>query len=934
MDQKIDIATDTRATLDLVKEKLGKSYHDFEFLLTCLKEVLIENGEKELALLIPWVNPANAINPENFSEKQIQLYSIAFQLLNMCEENGAVQARRRTENEKSMSSVNGLWAQNLLMLKNKGVSETDISQILGDIRVEPVLTAHPTEAKRATVLEHHRALYLLVVKRENNMWTDIEQNEIKREIQLELYRLWKTGEIFLEKPDVGTELKNLLHYLTNVFPEVISIHDRRLAQAWQSVGFDVNLLKEANAYPKIKFGDWVGGDRDGHPFVTDVVTKETLNTLRINSFVIIKRTLAGLIKNLSFSCSISECDSELRNRLVEIQDEFDKKGTDAVARNKGEIFRQFINLIILKLPIDIEREHITKIDEQQNDYVYASELLNDLNILQQSLVKYGAKSIAYSDVNEAIRIVQTFGFHLAVLDIRQNSAFHDKAIDQLLQTAGLEETKFSDWSEEKRVSFLNKELQSNRPFTHPNMLLDAEAEAVTNCYKVVSDHIQKYGVFGVGSLIVSMTRSLSDLLVVYILAREAGLTIQTPEGIVCVLPVVPLFETIEDLQQSPEILTAFLAHPFTKRSLDYQKLIKIEKQPIQQVMIGYSDSNKDGGILASVWNLYEAQTKLSEIGANLGFKIRFFHGKGGTISRGAGPTNWFIRTLPHSSINGDMRLTEQGETIAQKYANKMNATNNIELLTAGTAAYTILHKHTPNIVYPHTETLQYMAKESRKIYLELINNPLFIGFFSQATPIDAIEGSRIGSRPSRRTGTRTLKDLRAIPWVFSWSQSRYNITSWYGVGSTLEKISKEHPEKFEILKSAIKTDPVITYIFTNVDTSLAATDESIMKAYADLVEDEETKTTISNLLLNELTKTRSMLTQLFPTPFNKRRSQHFYSNMIRAEVMDLLHKNQISRLKKWRKLKTTNAEPAEIEKELLSLLITINAIASAMRNTG
>ena len=532
-------------TLILIKEKLGKPYRDFEFLLECLREVMIENGEGDLAKHIPWINKIEELEPEEFGEKHIQLYSIAFQLLNMCEENGAVQARRRRENEKSMASVNGLWAQNLQMLKDKGISEKDIAEHLSDIRVEPVLTAHPTEAKRATVLEHHRALYLLLVKRENSMWTDIEQTDIKRETKLELYRLWKTGEIFLEKPDVSTELRNVLHYLTNVFPDVISNHDRRLAQAWESVGFDCDLLKSADSFPKISFGDWVGGDRDGHPFVTDAVTFETLETLRLNAFVLIKRSLINLLKNLSFTYSLTEADDSLRRRIDEISHQFGERGEIAVKRNKGEVFRQFVNLLLLKLPIDIERDHVTHINEEKYDYVYASELISDLHILQNSLIKFGAESIAYSDINEAIRIVQTFGFHLASLDIRQNSAFHDKGISQLMKAGGMVDTNFDEWSEEQRIEFLNKELESNRPFTHPKMKLEAEADAISKCYQVVSDHIEKYGVFGVGSLIVSMTRSLSDLLSVYLLAREAGLTIQTPNGIVCKLPVVPLFETIE-----------------------------------------------------------------------------------------------------------------------------------------------------------------------------------------------------------------------------------------------------------------------------------------------------------------------------------------------------------------------------------------------------
>lgn len=921
-------------TLELVKEKLGKPYRDLEFLLECMREVLLDTGEDELAAVIPWINKIENIDQDKFSEKHLQLYSICFQLLNMCEENGAVQARRRRENEKSMASVSGLWAYNLQMLKDRGLNEQQIVDHLAEIRVEPVLTAHPTEAKRATVLEHHRNLYLLIVKKENQMWTEQEQEDIKREIKLELYRLWKTGEIFLEKPDVTTELRNITHYLTNVFPEVISIHDRRFLNAWKSVGYDPKYVNDCDTWPRINFGDWVGGDRDGHPFVTDTVTKQTLQTLRLQAFVIIKRNLINLVKNLSFACHIAELDEDIQHRIEDICEQFGEKAQSAIQRNKGEAFRQFLNLIMLKLPIDTQREHITHILEEPNDYRYAHELLGDLKLLQKSLIKYGAEFIAYNDLNESIRLVQTFGFHTAVLDIRQNSAFHDKAVSQLMQVSGIKKSNFADWTEEDRMAFLNKELESSRPFTHPNMKLASEAEAVTTCYRVVSEYIDKYGVYGIGSLIVSMTRSVSDLLSVYILAREAGLTVNTPEGLACVLPVVPLFETIEDLQASHAILKSFLEHPITRRSLEYQRQLKGEKYMVQQVMVGYSDSNKDGGILASVWNLYETQQKLTEIGKNFGIKIRFFHGKGGTISRGAGPTHWFIRTLPHSSIHGDLRLTEQGETIAQKYANKMNATYNIELLCAGTAGQTILHKYSENKPYPYAHILSWMAEQSRASYLELINNPHFIVFFGEATPIDAIESSRIGSRPSRRTGTRTLKDLRAIPWVFSWSQSRYNITSWYGVGCTLEKLKNEHPEKYHELKMAIKSDSLITYIFTNVETSLAATDENIMEAYAGLCETMESKEVILNMIMSELKKTRDMIEQLFDTPFNIRRSGHFYSNMLRAKAMDQLHLNQVYRLKKWRKLKALKDQTPETEKVMLSLLMTINAIASAARNTG
>jgi len=813
------------SVLKQVQEKLGKPYIDLEFMLECLRESLIENGEAELAKFIPWINENKELDPSALTDKHIQLYSLVFQLVNMVEVNGAVQNRRKLEDQHSLTSVNGLWAKNLQALVDAGLSDREIAELLPDIKVEPVLTAHPTEAKRSTVLEHHRSLYLMIVKRENQMYTTKEQNEIRRDIKLALYRLWKTGEIFMEKPDVSSELRNVLHYLTNVFPEVLPVMDRRLYLAWEEAGMDTKYITSFSNYPKLSFGSWVGGDRDGHPFVTDVVTKETLNTLRLNAFVIIRRELLKMVRNLSFSFDYEDADRKMRERISEMINELGSDGQKAFMRNRGEVFRQMINLIITKLPLDIKREHATALDEHQGSYIYVEELKEDLIILQDSLVRYGAVTIAQFDLNQMIRFVDTFGFHLAHLDIRQNSQFHELAVAQLMKAASLDGEWYLKASEKQRINFINKELESNRPFSHPDMDLDENAKAVTACYNVLADHIGKYGSQGIGSLIVSMTRSLSDLLTVYLLAREAGLTKQTEYGLVCVLPVVPLLETIEDLNNGPEILRSFLRHPYTIRSLKYLKKQRNQKDLIQQVMVGYSDSNKDGGILASQWGLYQAQSELASVGEEEGVKIRFFHGKGGSISRGAGPTHWFIKALPPNSVNGDIRLTEQGETIAQKYANKINASYNLELLQAGTTTATILNNINKHKTYAFSDLMTRLSQESKSHYTDLIQHQHFLQFFSEATPIDAIESSKIGSRPSRRTGKRSLEDLRAIPWVFSWSQSRFNMTSWYGIGSTFLNLMEKKPEEFDRFKKGVVYDSFIRYVLTNVDTSLAATDE-------------------------------------------------------------------------------------------------------------
>lgn len=921
--------------LTITQEKLGRPYRDLEFLLNCLKEVLIECGEGNLAEFIPWINEKPAqLKPENFTEKHVQLFSIAFHLLNMVEENGAVQNRRRQENEHSLSSVNGLWGKNLKMIKEKGISEKDIVEMLPDIQIEPVLTAHPTEAKRDIVLQHHRALYLLLVKRENSMYTEIEQKEIRQEIKLELDRLWRTGEIYLEKPDVRQELRNIVHYLTTVFPEVIPIIDRRFALAWEQLGFNPNSVLTYDKLPKISFGNWVGGDRDGHPFVTASVTKETLETLRLNALAVVRNHLGELEKNLSFGCYITQANKTFQKRLTELGEELSLTSEFSQHGNDREAFRLYVTLLLIKLPVEIERDYAVAIKDLPTSYKSPSELIDDLVILRDALVDFGAKAIAYTDVKNTIRIVQTFGFHLAHIDIRQNSKFHDNALSQLMDAALMDGSKFLTLNEEERVAFINKELKSPRPFTQINATLGNEAEAVTACLRVVSDHIDKYGTEAISALIVSMTRSLSDLLLVYLLCREAGLITQTEEGLVCKLPVVPLFETIDDLDNSPGIMQAFLSHPFTKRSLEYHQSLKNEKDKVQMIMIGYSDSNKDGGILASQWNLSKAQTKLAELGKKNKVRIKFFHGKGGSISRGAGPTHWFLRTLPHSTLNGDLRLTEQGETIAQKYANKINAAYNLESLVAGTAGTTILDKFTSKTKDKFEESLEFLADGSQKYYQDLINNKNFISFFSQATPIDVIENSKIGSRPSRRTGKRSLADLRAIPWVFSWSQSRFNITSWYGVGSVLEDFQKAKPEEFARLQQQAQSDTLARYVFTNVDTSLAATDESIFLKYAELVEDEDIKNEILGKIHSEFEKTKHMLTLIFEKPFEQRRVYHYYSNVLRASALDELHFTQIALLKKWRKAKEKNPESEEAQSLLLQLLLTVNGIASALRITG
>ncbi|HAH22678.1 MAG TPA: phosphoenolpyruvate carboxylase [Prolixibacteraceae bacterium] len=912
-------------------QAIGKPYADLHFLLDCLAEVLEANNEKELIASIPWINPKVMPPVPQLEQKTIHLYSICFQLLNLCEVNWAVQSRRNKQQNQGPESVNGSWSHTFWELKEAGISQEEIVAALSQLEIEPVLTAHPTEAKRTVVLKYYRELYLQLVMLENPVYTTLEREQIRSGIKELLTRLWFIDDIYLQKPQVETELENVLHYLTKVFPDVFELHDKTLVQAWHEAGFSPETLQNYRSMPKISLGSWVGGDRDGHPLVTADITKYTLERLRAEALNLLSHRLQVLADSLSIYTSATTCILEFQQAksILEQQIQGISKNMQFVSASQ-EPFRQFVILLIEKLPV--KRSFSGSIHLSKNEFSYSDsgQLLGDLEILLRALSSWGAPMLATNEVNKALRYVQNFGFHLAHLDVRQNSEFYYKAFCGLLEDLDSADAPFHS---ENRLDkqFLLQELNHYRPFTLSYTGGVAETGQALGYLGVVSQHIKQYGPKALGSMIVSMTKKVDDLFIFYLLAREAGLYVKTDAGPACQLPVVPLFETIDDLHNAPSILDEFLALPVTQNTLRLQALRKGYSHPVAEVMIGYSDSNKDGGILSSLWHLYEAQHELANIGRKHGVDIRFFHGKGGSISRGAGPIHWFLKSLPPHSLCGKLRLTEQGETIERKYANKVNAAFNLELLTSGTLRNTLLntHKHDPELF----ELVGFMAHESFTTYNALTRHPSFIRFFEQATPIDVIETSKIGSRPSRRTNQRTLNDLRAIPWVFSWTQSRVNITSWYGVGSTLQLLKEQYPEKYALLRSLLSSHPLLRYILTSVDSGLAATDPEVIELYASLVNDQQVKNDILPLILTEYQLTKTLLNELLEIPFEERRKNHFYSTRLRAVALDLMHKVQVQTLRQWRNDKDTQY-PEHANEQNIILLKTINAIANALGSTG
>jgi phosphoenolpyruvate carboxylase len=794
------------------------------------------------------------------------------------------------------------------------------------MRVEPVLTAHPTEAKRATVLEIHREIYKLLVRRENNMWTAAEQRAIREEIKVALERLWRTGEIYHQKPDVQSELRNINYFLSKVFPDAVVSMDLRLRQAWEEAGLDPARVEHPDSLPQIVLGTWVGGDRDGHPLVTAEVTARALNLFRSTAIAICNERLETLGQRLSLGDHLQSPPPVFIRQVEKHAAAHGEAGEAALKRNIGETWRQYVNLVRLRLPNTVGElgpgQHRTP-----------EGVIADLLFLRETLIEVGAGRIARAELDPLLRFLRTFGFHMAVLDIRQNSAFHDKAIGQLLAATGQDDANFAQWDESRRLGFLDSELRSTRPFLREQASIGPEADAAVACHRALVTHIDQYGSAGLGSLIVSMTRSVSDLLSVYLLAREAGLTAGGSDDAYCLLPVVPLFETIGDLERSTGIMDAFLSHPMTQRTLKARRDAGLTDGLTQQVMIGYSDSNKDGGILASLWNLYRAQQNLAAVGEKHGVRIVFFHGRGGTISRGAGPTHRFIDALPQGSIQGEMRVTEQGESITQKYANHITAVNNLELLTAGVTQNTFLHDVAVRSEAAQAKVMDRLAEFSREAYQELIRTPRFIEFFRQATPIDVIEASRIGSRPSRRTGAASLEDLRAIPWVFAWSQARFYLSGWYGVGSALARLKEEDPKGFEVIRKNYDDWPPLRYMLKNASTSVLASNRSMMKLYGGLVTDKKLRSLFLNRILAEHNLARKMLDELSGSKLSEGRPRLRKVIALRESAIDLLHEQQVALLKDWRK-KVADGDRKEADALLPQMLLSLNAIAAGLQATG
>ena len=924
MSNKPSLATNQKirvANRDYRKEGFEELENRLGTLMDMLADVLPE--EAKLADSIPWRGyeiKDHSNDPEE-AATVAQLQAVCFEILNMVEERTALKIRQRRRCDLGFESEQGLWGRIFHDLKAQGFVENDVLETLSKVSVTPVLTAHPTEAKRPTVRERHLALYKDLVHWDRYRKDPASLEKVMDSIQISLETLWHTGEIHASRPSITDELRNVIYYLREVFPYALRELDVSLESSWKSAGWEVEKLRGSVAYPQLRLGTWVGGDRDGHPLVTAEVTANTLRRLRKHAMRMHERELRAAATVLTISPDIDEVPVRLTERINALRDELGNRADYPYAVNLNEPWRCLCYLM---------REKLDPLD----GYSDIAEYIEDLNLLENTLMEIGANRSAHGVIFPLKRLAQVFGFHLATLDIRQNSPFHDKAAVQMFRAVGIAEADgFSDWPEDKRIEFLLNELRNDRPWRKWQPEPDTEIGKVMDCYTSLRRHTRSYGLDGLGPYVVSMTRQVSDMLLVHLFAREGGMADWKDGMWISRQQVCPLFETGDDLDRAGKVVSRYL-------SIDPgQHFLRVvaSGECCMPVMVGYSDSNKDSGLLSGQWLLQKAQSEITTACHEAGAECEFFHGRGGTISRGAGPVQWFLRSLPEGSVTGAVRVTEQGEVIPRKYAHHANAAYNLELLLAGVTGVITENKGkhgTSSLGDPkYQEIMHWLSTESRKGYRSLLDKEGFIEFYRQATPIDALEHGCFGSRPSRRTGTASLDDLRAIPWVFSWTQARYYMPGWFGVGTALAKLHVENPADFQLLSTFIHEEPFLRYLLTNVETNLVSADLDLMNAYAGLVEDQALKDDFQNLIVAEFSRTGEMIDLIFGSTFAERRPRMLRTLEMRERPLRILHHQQVALLKEWRAAQKKGDE--KTTNELLNALqFSVNAVASGLRTTG
>jgi phosphoenolpyruvate carboxylase len=855
----------------------------------------------------------------------IRAFTYFSHLANLAEDRHHI--RRRAIHERRGDVQDGSLDAAFARLRASGHTTKGIAKMLKSAFISPVLTAHPTEVQRKSILDAERAIAGILLARDATDLGVRDKSLLELQLRARVTQLWQTRLLRYTKLQVADEIENALSYFEATFL-------KEIPRLYEDVEERVGKIDEAF----FRMGNWIGGDRDGNPNVTAATLDLALRRQSETALRHHLREVHFLGAELSTSLMLVGVTPEMQ-ALAD-------RSPDVSEHRKDEPYRRALIGIYARLAATLQeltgREAARHAAAPQNPYLSSDEFLADLRTIEASLNATNGAHLVGMRLSALIRAVQVFGFHLATIDLRQSSDKHEEVVSELLTTARIE-ANYSSLSEEAKRALLINLLNDARSLRVVNANYSDHSRSELAIFEAAKHARQRYGSHAIIHYIISHTESVSDLLEVLLLQKETGLMRGIlAEDATAELIVVPLFETIADLQSAAPIMQEFYALPgiaaMVKRSGQEGALAD---SPEQDIMLGYSDSNKDGGIFTSNWELYRAEMALVELfdklKASHGITLRMFHGRGGTVGRGGGPSYQAILAQPPGTVRGQIRVTEQGEVIASKYANPDIGRRNLETLVAATLEATLL---TPTKAAPSSfvDTAQALSELSMQAYRALVyETPGFTDYFFAATPLREIAGLNIGSRPASRKATQRIEDLRAIPWGFSWGQCRATLPGWYGFGSAVEqfldeKAASHAQDQRKLLQKMYRDWPFFRTLLSNMDMVLAKSDLSLSARYAELVPDARLRKKILSEIEAEWQRTTKAL-QLITGEGKRLASNAALARSIqhRFPYIDPLHHLQVELIRRYR----AGKKPEDLdEKVQRGIHISINGIAAGLRNTG
>ncbi|HEX6291938.1 MAG TPA: phosphoenolpyruvate carboxylase [Herpetosiphonaceae bacterium] len=849
----------------------------------------------------------------------IKAFTTYFGLVNLAEQHERLRVLR--ERERTNPPVAESLDEAIARLRESGYSAHDVQTLLDRMVVKPVFTAHPTESKRRTILEKLRNISALLTRMESTDLLPREQQQIEQALRSEIVGLWQAHEIRDVRPMVIDEVKKGLYFCEETLLPIVPLIYRDLQAALREYYPD----HEWRVPSLLRFGSWIGGDRDGNPFVTPEVTLETvrlLHTRALNHYV---HAIEDLAHNMTSSAHATPYSDELRATLALHEQRFPDVAQNVTQRIPFEPYRQFCTYIREKLLLS--RQHAQTfqpvwgadaVDTGGRWYLNNVELLHDLRIIDRSLRAHGGAAIADGLLADVIRQVEVFGLHLLRLDIRQHSERHTSALAEIFAFADVC-ADYAALTETERVALLSRELQTNRPLIPARLSFGDETNETIATFRLLHAILEQLSPNATHTYIISMTTGASDLLAALLLAKEAALY---RRGEYSRFDIVPLFETREDLTHAPRIMADLFALPAYREHLAL-------RHNHQEVMVGYSDSNKLAGFLPASWALYTAQRALVEVADQAGVSLELFHGRGGAIGRGGGPANAAIMAQPAGTVRGRLKLTEQGEVISDRYGQRGIAARHLQqVLNAALIASTPYV--TPTIPPEWEAALDALADQGFCAYRSLVEHPDFLPYFHGATPIDELSNLKIGSRPARRKQSDRLEDLRAIPWVFAWMQSRHTLPGWYGLGTAVEQyLAEDRAGRLALLQTMYREWPFWRTTLDNAQMVLAKADLHIAERYTSLVPDAGVRERMWKLIADEYRRTVQAvcavagidhLLDQWPTLQRSIRRRNPYVDPLSYIQVALLHRLRASH------------DPDPLLEQ--AVLLTVNGVAAGLRNTG